>query len=1056
MNTYIADFHIHSYYSRATSKQLKPEYLEYWAKIKGVNIVGTGDLTHPQWLEELKEKLEPAEPGLFRLKDKYRLPREAVTFEAPEGEVRFILSGEISNIYKKGEKVRKVHNVICTPDFQSVEKIQSRIEQMGGNIRSDGRPILGMDSKDLLELSLDVSDEIMFIPAHIWTPWFSVLGAKSGFDTIEECYEDLTKHIAAVEIGLSTDPAMNWMCSFLDKFTLLANSDAHSPEKLARNANILHCDLNYSSIREAIRMGDERFGGTISFYPQEGKYHFDGHRKCNVCLNPVETFRHGGICPKCGKKVTIGVANRVVELSDRVDILQRPNRKPMHSLIPLKEILGEIMCVGPASKKIETAYQNYIRKWGNELSILMNLDIETIQSEGDEVLAEAIRRMRNSEVLVSEGYDGEFGTIRVFADGEMSQFSAQNSLFATPCVSKVNKRGLLSFDLHEYRSLLEQKNQSIKKEDSQPEAFKSPDIKPNSQQLAAIQHKTGPALILAGPGTGKTRVLVNRIKYLIENDVAASDSILAITFTNKAAQEMRERLNKLLKRKTEGLVVTTFHALGLVILKENRVNTVRLIEQEEKELVALKLLGWEKSDIAEKLEKISELKQQGEFDFDENPDFIAYQSALEKLNAVDFDDLIFLSLQLFKDSEVLNKYQKRFKWILVDEYQDVNAGQYQLIRYFTGSDSGNVFAIGDPNQAIYGFRGADVRYIRQFQSDYPQAAIYQLSQSYRCPANIIQASSNIIAGQSESFLSGMPSDVKIDISSQATDKSEAESIARKIDNLIGGASFFSIDSNVTDNDENDTEYALSDIAILCRTRRQMPAIEKALNDHRIPYRIVGHEPFFRQESVLSLISILKLIDMSDDDFFSEQIQERFKISLDDLNMFSSLQNPVEIVRKVTDKYFEKEKDSKEIKRFTELCGNYRNLEELLEFLSLGQEADDYSSKGEYVSLMTMHASKGLEFEAVFIPGCEEGLIPYSLFKFQDTDRPEEQRLLYVAMTRAKQRLFLSHAKNRFLMGKSYEMPRSSFLDAIEFELLKHEETERKAKEKPTNEQLTLF
>ncbi|MBN1958360.1 MAG: DNA helicase UvrD [Desulfuromonadales bacterium] len=409
----IVDLHIHSHFSRATSKRLIPEYLDYWARVKGIQVVGSGDITHPGWLAELRKKLKPAEEGLFQLNPAWRSIVEPADFPAPSGEVRFLLTGEISTIYKKGNKVHRVHNLVCLPDFATAERLQSRLAAIG-NIIADGRPILGLDSKDLFDLCLNLSDRIMFIPAHIWTPWFSVLGARSGFNRLDECFEELTPQLAAVEMGLSSDPAMNWRCSFLDDFTLLANSDAHSPEKLGRNANLLASELNYAAIREAIISGDERFLGTVSFFPQEGKYYFDGHRKCRVRLTPEETLGHHGRCPVCGKPVTLGVANRVMELSDRVDILQRPNRKAFHSLIPLKELLAEMLAVGEKSKKVAQVYHDYILRWGPELFILMDLPLEVFTDEKDLLFAEMIKRMRAGKVMIREGYDGEYGCIRVF------------------------------------------------------------------------------------------------------------------------------------------------------------------------------------------------------------------------------------------------------------------------------------------------------------------------------------------------------------------------------------------------------------------------------------------------------------------------------------------------------------------------------------------------------------------------------------------------------------------------------------------------------------------
>ncbi len=341
---FIADLHIHSHFSRATSKKLSPEFIHYWAGVKGISVVGTGDFTHPGWLKELKDKLVPSEEGLFKLKKEHQKELNIPKAIDLCPEIRFILSAEISNIYKKNNKVRKVHNVVLAPDFATAEKIQESLLKIGGNITSDGRPILGLDSRDLLEMVLEASERTYFIPAHIWTPWFSVLGSKSGFDSIDECFEDLTPYISAVETGLSTDAPMHWMCSFLDKYTLVSNSDAHSPEKLGRNANILDTNLSYTDIIRAMKSGDpQKFLGTIDLFPQEGKYHYDGHRKCGIRWDPVQTLKNKGICPKCGKKVTVGVMNRVVELSDRKDLDERPNRLPFYSIIPLKEILSEIM-----------------------------------------------------------------------------------------------------------------------------------------------------------------------------------------------------------------------------------------------------------------------------------------------------------------------------------------------------------------------------------------------------------------------------------------------------------------------------------------------------------------------------------------------------------------------------------------------------------------------------------------------------------------------------------------------------------------------------------------
>lgn len=411
----VADLHIHSHYSRATSKDLTFEHLARWAQLKGVHLIGTGDITHPGWLQEMRTRLEPAEEGLFRLKDE-----QAVAANVPaacRGAVRFMLAGEISNIYKRHDAVRKVHNIVFAPNLDAVARLQLALEKIG-NIRADGRPILGLDSRDLLEIILDIDSACALIPAHIWTPWFAMLGSKSGFDSVEECFGDLTPHIFALETGLSSDPPMNWRVSDLERYTLVSNSDAHSPQKLAREATLFTTDLAYPSLMEALRSGDPaRFGGTLEFFPEEGKYHLDGHRKCGIVWDPATTIAHGGICPVCGKQVTVGVMHRIEELADRPIGHTPPRPQAYTNLIPLPEVLGEVYGTGPTSRRVQREYDNVLAKLGPELVILMDAPLEEIAAAGGSRLAEAIGRMRRGEVIAEGGYDGEYGVVRIFATG---------------------------------------------------------------------------------------------------------------------------------------------------------------------------------------------------------------------------------------------------------------------------------------------------------------------------------------------------------------------------------------------------------------------------------------------------------------------------------------------------------------------------------------------------------------------------------------------------------------------------------------------------------------
>ena len=435
--SFIADLHIHSHYSRATSKTLVPEHLDRWARIKGIQVVGTGDCTHPKWLEELRGKLEPADNGLYQLKPDLRI--EAQVEARP---VFFLPTGEISCIYKKGGKVRKVHHHILLPDWDACARLQQKLEQRG-NIRSDGRPILGLDSRDLLSILLEASAQAILVPAHVWTPWFAILGSKSGFDTVEECFEDLSSYITAIETGLSSDPAMNWACSFLDRFQILSSSDAHSPEKLGREATVFSGDLSFTGIAKAIGTGDG-LDGTIEFFPEEGKYHYDGHRLCGVCQDPFETLKRGELCPECGKPVTVGVMYRVAELADRGDLDKRPNRKSYRSITPLPELLSEILNSGPATKTVKKEYERLIAALGPEFEILLDVPEDTLRREG-ELLAEGIRRLRSGAVILKEGYDGEFGKIRVFTDAEVAA--------GAPAASSVQPCGSIRFDIEGFQRM---------------------------------------------------------------------------------------------------------------------------------------------------------------------------------------------------------------------------------------------------------------------------------------------------------------------------------------------------------------------------------------------------------------------------------------------------------------------------------------------------------------------------------------------------------------------------------------------------------------------------
>jgi uncharacterized protein (TIGR00375 family) len=412
---FVADLHVHSRYSRATAKNLDLENIYIAAQLKGLGVVSTGDFTHPGWFYELREKLMPAEEGLFCLRPEISAACDQKVFPSCRRKVRFILGTEISNIYKKNGLTRKNHNLVFVPDFETAERLNRKLEAIG-NIRSDGRPILGLDARNLLEILLEISDSAFLIPAHIWTPWFSLLGSKSGFDTVGSCFGDLTAEIFAVETGLSSDPAMNWRVSELDGFSLVSNSDAHSPSKLGREANFFDTELSYGGIYKALKSGNPRqFLGTLEFFPERGKYHLDGHRNCGICFSPKKSLHHRGICPVCGKTLTLGVLYRVEELADRPAGYCPERPRSFIYLISLREILAELFSVGPAAKRVQRAWEKLLQKYGCELDILLHHSLEALQSASIPLLAEAVARVRKKEIHIRPGFDGEYGHLKIFS-----------------------------------------------------------------------------------------------------------------------------------------------------------------------------------------------------------------------------------------------------------------------------------------------------------------------------------------------------------------------------------------------------------------------------------------------------------------------------------------------------------------------------------------------------------------------------------------------------------------------------------------------------------------
>jgi uncharacterized protein (TIGR00375 family) len=406
---FIADLHIHSKFSRATSGDMVIPKIAESAEWKGISLVGTGDFTHPQWLEMLRNDLTEDNDGTFIYNNTH-----------------FILTSEVNNIYTKNGKLRRIHNIIFTPSFSSAEKINQYLTKYG-NLKSDGRPLLSLDSKVMLEKIMEIDSDSFVVPSHIWTPWFSLFGSKSGFDSIDECFGELSNQIFALETGLSSDPKMNWTLSALDNYTLISNSDAHSPSRMGREANVFLSKISFFDIRDILKTKDKtRFLYTLEFFPEEGKYHYDGHRNCNVVLSPQQSEAIDDICPVCGKQLTIGVAHRVRFLADRKDDFVPDNAIPFKNVVPLEEIIGEALDVGRDSLTVRNQYLKLVKELGGEFNILLKVPIADIATQSDERIAYGVEQMRKGNINIAPGYDGVFGKISILLSETKSQSNKDN------------------------------------------------------------------------------------------------------------------------------------------------------------------------------------------------------------------------------------------------------------------------------------------------------------------------------------------------------------------------------------------------------------------------------------------------------------------------------------------------------------------------------------------------------------------------------------------------------------------------------------------------------
>ncbi len=1112
-----ADLHVHSKYSRATSRDLDLEHLAWWAARKGVAVVGTGDCVHPAWLAEIKDKLVPAGNGLFSLKAEIEAEIWKNLPPSCRTPVRFMLSVEISTIYKKAERTRKIHHLIYVPDFAAADRLAASLARIG-NIASDGRPILGLDSRDLLEIALESGPHSYLVPAHIWTPWFAALGSQSGFDSIAECYGDLADRIFAVETGLSSDPAMNWRVSFLDRYRLTSNSDAHSPGKLGREATRFSCEPDFFAIRRALETGDG-YGGTVEFFPEEGKYHLDGHRACGVRLEPAETVAHEGRCPVCGNRVTFGVAHRVEMLADRKEALAPPTAGAVTNLVPLPEILAEIAHGGVASQAVTRAYDRTTAALGSELSVLEEVPVEDI-AKLNPLLGEAVGRLLAGAVNRQAGYDGQYGVIRLFKEGELDRLTRGDLLFEAPRLRRA-------------RSKATQGNAETQAPRAMPPLPWSAGVPSASQapgeaagampagrrrsregqgasrtgilstldadQARAAEATDGPLIVMAGPGSGKTRMLTHRLAHLVLERGVPAASCLAVTFTRRAAEELRSRLAALLPRTAGACEVHSFHSLGLAILRANGAAVglrpdFRIADEAERRRALASALSVTDSKAAPLLKAISLHKRTGR-----QPDDAETALALAtcrrvaaEQNWVDFDDLVALSVGVLKtDAQAAARWQKRFSYICVDEFQDVDEQQYRLLQCLT-PPAGNICVIGDPNQAIYGFRGATAACFVRFQQDFPSARTMRLGRNYRSTGTIVTAAAQVIGdGAPEDITRPMQDPVIIHAAS--TEQAEAEFVTATIESLLGGHDLLAANREQSLK-VSGRPLGFADFAVLYRTGAQSAVLKEAFDKAGIPFKKSSAAPIAGQPVVRALLGAL---ERQGHGLRGLDLSTRIAVAADHLRVAGEVEDIAALA---------------EAKRWltaltmTALsrgpsAGTFGEEALLREQVALSTEADFWDARADRVSLLTMHAAKGLEFPVVFVVGLEDGLVPFYwgasgvLGALHESERKnssagpnrganfhprwsappvsnsgvsgaedipdehgsdaEERRLFYVAITRAKDRLFLSRALRRAWRGQLRILPPSPYLRDIAPELVLHH-TAPARKERRGGLQYSLF
>lgn len=1074
--------------------------------VKGVHVLGTGDITHPAWRAELREHLVRDESsGLYRCVAPAPLQHEIPDMESVTApHPLFVLQGEISSIYKRHGKVRRVHNLIFLPDMDAADRLGARLAGIG-NIASDGRPILGLDCRDLLELLLDTEPRAVLVPAHVWTPWFALFGSKSGFDSMEECFADMSPEIFALETGLSSDPAMNRLWSHLDTYALISNSDAHSGENLAREVNMFSGSPSYDGIFQALRRQakkntdadsfDCQYQGTVEFFPEEGKYHLDGHRACKVVLEPQDALALNNICPVCGKALTIGVLHRVLELADRQSPLAEPTallgQSGFSSLIPLPELLGEILHVGAKSRKVAQHYAQLIAHFGPELDILHKVEESALRQHW-EALGEGIARMRRGDVIRQGGYDGEYGTVRVFSPQEVAALSTGRTRACLPgmAVPTPSQRGRAAVSSASTTpqpatgKTLSPAAPSQAEQITKHATLTRPTVQEASEaQQSIMEADDRPLLVLAGPGAGKTRTLVGRIAFLLEQGVPAR-RILAVTFTRRAATELEERLRARLESGTEQdlkvqLPLTdTLHALAFSAM-HNSMQSVPVLLSADMSRQAFILAQHEAEHTSPS--SLSHLEQQLGLERERraispllHPYWERYAAYKKQHGWVDYTDLLeFWLAQLTAGQEEDGAEQRpqlhKSPWthVLVDEVQDLSPLQLALLRALLPPEGTGFFGIGDPDQAIYSFRGAQPHSVSTLRDFWPTLRCLQLNTSYRAAPAILDCATSLMQGRQQCGIlnahRARPASLHLFTAPNA--QAEAHWIAAQICHVLGPTSHTLADAAVLTKGKNAQpscthlppgSCAPGDIAVLVRLKAQIPLLHKILTQWGLPcaapeqegcwhhplVALILHEAAQREGLAVPEKSPQAAPQAAPEgatEGATEQAQQCMPPCPDRAWRGGPTGLAVYLEHTLPfDALFWQSPAWRALQKLWTIQAGWKGL---LSHIHLMQDVEMARIKAERVHIMTLHAAKGLEFKMVFLPGLEEGLLPLNrtqLFGAETADssedrgeaREEERRLLYVGITRASEAVFCSHAKQRVLYGRTLELTPSSFLRGL--------------------------